>query len=122
MNRAFHRISILLVILILPASLAAQAQKSADTTAHQPAAASPSGEKVWSDLMAGNRRYVEGKPKPRAIVQLRHSLAQGQHPKAVILTCSDSRVSPELLFDQTLGDLFVVRSAGNIADAIGRGS
>ena len=69
MNRAFHRISILLVILILPASLAAQAaHKPADTT-HQPAAAAPSGEKVWSDLMAGNRRYVQGKPKPIAVVQ-----------------------------------------------------
>ena len=122
MNRAFHRLLILVVVLILPASLAAQAaHKPADAT-HQAAPAAPSAEKVWSDLMAGNRRYVQGKPKPRTLVQLRHSLAKGQHPKAVVLTCSDSRVSPELLFDQTLGDLFVVRSAGNIADAIGRGS
>jgi carbonic anhydrase len=49
-------------------------------------------------------------------------LATTQKPKVVVLTCSDSRVSPEILFDKSLGDLFVVRSAGNIADAIGVGS
>jgi carbonic anhydrase len=56
------------------------------------------------------------------LVALRKSLAKGQHPHVMVLSCSDSRVPPELLFDQTLGDLFVVRSAGNIADAIGMGS
>jgi carbonic anhydrase len=72
--------------------------------------------------MAGNSRYVAGHIKARAIVPLRQSLANDQHPKVVVLTCSDSRVPPELIFDQSLGDLFVVRSAGNIADAIGLGS
>src|SRR5262249_27367728 len=46
----------------------------------------------------------------------------GQHPKVVVLTCSDSRLSPELLFDKSIGDLFVIRSAGNIADSVGLGS
>jgi SAM-dependent methyltransferase len=45
----------------------------------------------------------------------RESQTKSQHPKATVLSCSDSRVPPELVFDQTLGDLFVVRAAGNIA-------
>jgi len=47
---------------------------------------------------------------------LRIELSKAQHPKAVILTCSDSRVAPELIFDKGLGDLFVIRVAGNISD------
>jgi carbonic anhydrase len=81
-----------------------------------------SAEKIWADLMEGNERFVLGTPKARQLVDLRESLAKGQHPGVVVLSCSDSRVAPELLFDQSLGDLFVVRSAGNIADPIGLGS
>jgi carbonic anhydrase len=81
-----------------------------------------SGEKIWADLMEGNQRFVSGETRSREVVQLRHSLAQGQHPHVIVLTCSDSRVSPELVFDQSLGDLFVIRAAGNIADAIQVGS
>jgi len=82
----------------------------------------PSPQEIWADLVQGNQRFVAGTPKTRGLVSLRNSLAESQHPKVVVLTCSDSRVSPEVLFDQSLGDLFVVRSAGNIADAIGVGS
>jgi carbonic anhydrase len=80
------------------------------------------GEKIWADLMEGNQRFVSGQTKSREVVQLRHTLAKGQHPKVIVLTCADSRVPPELVFDQSLGDLFVVRAAGNIADAIELGS
>jgi len=72
--------------------------------------------------MEGNQRFVRGKTKTVDVVPLRQSLAKGQQPKVVVLACSDSRVSPEILFDKSLGDLFVVRSAGNVADAIGVGS
>jgi carbonic anhydrase len=72
--------------------------------------------------MEGNQRFVTGKTKTVEVVHLRESLVQGQSPKVVVLACSDSRVSPEVLFDKKLGDLFVLRSAGNIADAIGVGS
>jgi len=82
----------------------------------------PSAQTIWGALMEGNKRFVAGKPKARDLVNLRGRLAESQHPDVVVLTCSDSRVSPEVLFDQSLGDLFVVRSAGNIADAIGVGS
>ncbi len=79
-------------------------------------------EEIWGDLMVGNKRFVSGKANIRETVHLRHTLAIAQHPKVVVLTCSDSRLSPELLFDKNLGDLFVIRSAGNIADPVGLGS
>jgi carbonic anhydrase len=70
-------------------------------------------------LMDGNARYVAGKPlRPNQGAQRRSSLAGGQNPFATILACADSRVSPELLFDQGLGDLFVVRVAGNVVDDV----
>ena len=72
--------------------------------------------------MAGNRRFVAGRPQARDLVSLRQKLVSGQSPKAIILSCSDSRVGPELIFDQSLGDIFVVRTAGNVADAIALGS
>jgi carbonic anhydrase len=84
--------------------------------------ARPSAGEVWDSLMAGNRRFVAGKPEARLLVPLRRRLASGQSPKAIILSCSDSRVGPELIFDQSLGDLFVVRTAGNVADAVALGS
>lgn len=74
-------------------------------------------EKVLSALKEGNRRFVEDRlVHPRRTPQRRIELADGQHPLASILTCSDSRVVPEILFDQGLGDLFVVRVAGHIVD------
>lgn len=66
-------------------------------------------------LRDGNLRYVNGTPQPwRANAALRTKLANSQEPFACIVTCSDSRVSPEILFDQTQGDLFVVRVAGTL--------
>lgn len=98
---------------------AAPAQHATHATASEP---KPSAEKLWSSLMAGNGRFVAGKPETRALVALRRKLASGQSPNVIILSCSDSRVSPELIFDQSLGDLFVVRTAGNVADPVALGS
>ncbi len=68
-------------------------------------------------LMAGNQRFVKDKlQEPGRDPARRLKLAQGQHPFATILACSDSRLPPELIFDQGFGDLFVVRVAGNIVD------
>ena len=72
--------------------------------------------------MEGNQRFVTGKLKHRSLVNVRESLVQSQHPKIMVLSCSDSRVPPELIFDQTLGALFEVRSAGNIAGPLGLAS
>jgi carbonic anhydrase len=83
----------------------------------------PSGAKALERLKAGNDRFAADKPAPRIIGKdRRQELAQGQHPFAVILTCADSRVTPELVFDTGLGDLFVLRVAGNIADQFELGS
>jgi carbonic anhydrase len=68
-------------------------------------------------LEAGNARFVAGRAEhPRQNPQRRLAVAGSQHPFATILTCSDSRLAPEVIFDQGLGDLFVARVAGNIVD------
>ena len=68
-------------------------------------------------LKAGNARYVSGALTQKDdYTELRGKLTTGQHPFAVVLCCSDSRVAPEIIFDQKLGDLFVIRNAGNVVD------
>lgn len=75
-------------------------------------------EQIWADLMQGNKRFTSGKTLSRDFAQARAKTATSQHPYVAMLCCADSRLSPELIFDQTLGDLFVVRTAGNVADEI----
>jgi carbonic anhydrase len=68
-------------------------------------------------LNHGNRRHVEGRPAGKPLGEgARRTLAQGQHPFAIVVTCADSRVSPEHVFSAGLGELFVVRTAGNVCD------
>jgi carbonic anhydrase len=90
---------------------------------------SNSGQSVSPDealqkLMDGNKRYVENKLTNAAMSDsaTRASLSQSQKPYAIILSCSDSRVPPELIFDKGLGEVFVVRVAGNIPDPVVLGS
>lgn len=67
------------------------------------------------ELMKGNDRFVKEKMKsPNQDLATRKQHLNGQNPFAVVVTCSDSRVAPEILFDQGLGDLFVIRVAGNV--------
>jgi carbonic anhydrase len=74
-------------------------------------------------LLDGNKRCVVCKQQnPRQDARRRKEVSKGQKPFAVIVGCSDSRIPPELIFDQGLGDLFVVRLAGNIVDALALGS
>lgn len=73
-------------------------------------------------LLAGNVRFVGGKPLPKDYLVERPTLVAGQHPYAVVLACADSRLSPEILFDESLGKLFVVRTAGHVVDPIALGS
>jgi carbonic anhydrase len=80
-------------------------------------------ESVLQELKEGNahhaaHRYVH----PRETAVRQRELVKGQHPHAAILSCADSRVPPEMVFDQGLGDLFTVRSAGNVAGDIEIGS
>ncbi|MEJ2670901.1 MAG: carbonic anhydrase [Deltaproteobacteria bacterium] len=80
------------------------------------------GKEVWQRLMEGNMRFVQGLFQGRNLLDLRRTLAQGQAPEAAVLCCSDSRVPAEIIFDQSLGDLFVVRTAGLVLDPIAIGS
>jgi carbonic anhydrase len=74
-------------------------------------------------LMGGNRRFVEGKSiKPRQDAATIEQLENGQKPFATIVGCSDSRVPNELIFDQGLGDLFIIRTAGQVSAAASYGS
>ncbi len=91
----------------------------------------PAGQKAPNDipggealnrLMAGNARYVADTTENRDFSARRQMLAKGQYPIAAVLGCSDSRVSPELCFDQEPGELFVVRLAGNVVDNDGLAS
>jgi len=74
-------------------------------------------------LKEGNRAFSEGRPtRPAQDRARRQEIARGQAPFAVLVTCSDSRVAPELLFDRGLGELFIVRNAGNTIDTVAMGS
>jgi carbonic anhydrase len=81
-----------------------------------------SGKQVWQQLIAGNMRFVQGLFQGRNMLDLRRTLTQGQQPEAAVLCCSDSRVPAEIIFDQTLGDLFVVRTAGLVLEPTSIGS
>ena len=80
------------------------------------------GKQIWQRLMAGNMRFVQGLFMGRNLIDLRRSLAGGQKPAAAVLCCADSRVPPELIFDQSLGDFFVVRTAGLVLEPTSIGS
>src|SRR6266436_1499153 len=76
-----------------------------------------------SKLKEGNSRYTSGSLQhPGQTTERRTELAKTQHPFATIISCSDSRVPPEIVFDQGLGDLFIVRVAGNVINDEGLGS
>ena len=110
MFRALRDCSCLVVLLVLnPFAMAQQGQ-------------SGSGDQIWNQLVAGNRRFAAGKGAPHDLQAQRESLTKTQHPQVAVLSCSDSRVPPELIFDVGLGDLFVARSAGESVDAILIGS
>lgn len=70
---------------------------------------------VWREMVRGNERFVAGEPQhPRQDVERREELAGAQAPHAALFGCSDSRLAAEIIFDKGLGDLFVVRNAGQV--------
>jgi carbonic anhydrase len=78
---------------------------------------------AWKALKEGNERFVAGKPEhPSQGIEHRASLAEAQQPTAVVFGCADSRVAAEIIFDQGLGDMFVVRTAGHVIDSAVLGS
>lgn len=88
--------------------------------AASPGADGPPADEVLKRLLEGNQRFVKGETtSPRRRPEDFRPLVEGQRPMAVIVGCADSRVSPELLFDQGVGDLFTVRVAGNVVSGAG---
>ncbi len=104
---------------IAPASIA-----PVDAFAASPSATPLTPEQAIARLAAGNRRFVNDRLRhPRRDTVRRAALAEGQAPFAVVLGCADSRVAPEVIYDEGLGNLFVARVAGNTtSDALVAGS
>ena len=110
MFRTLHASTVFAVLALSATS--ATAQQSPKVTAGN----------IWNDLASGNHRFVIGKTVPHDFLAQRHAVVKSQHPQVAVLSCSDSRVPPELVFDAGLGDLFVVRSAGEDDDPLSIGS
>lgn len=81
------------------------------------------GDESLTKLIDGNKRFVSGEIAKKDIGnERRQELTKGQHPFATVISCSDSRVAPELIFDQGLGDIFIIRVAGNVVEPTTLGS
>lgn len=99
---------------------AAAGAHAADAAFHPPAG---SAQEPLQRLIAGNQRFQSGATQGAGRDAARRAeVAKAQHPFAIVLTCADSRVSPEIVFDAGLGELFVVRSAGHVIDDHALGS
>ena len=110
--------SCLIAVSLLGAN---QLARAADPAHPEQPAVAPA--EAIAKLKEGNGRYASGKLQhPGQTTERRAELTKDQHPFAVIVSCSDSRVPPEIVFDQGLGDLFVVRVAGNVIDDHSLGS
>lgn len=114
-----HKLMVYIAIVLFSAVLArgSQAQYPTQSPAVINLEQASGFQAIIDGLMEGNKRFASGVPaRPRATMERLRQTAAGQAPLASILTCSDSRVTREFLFDQGIGDLFVVRVAGNVAD------
>jgi carbonic anhydrase len=98
------------------AATAVDARAVTDAAATTPPPRPKTPDAVLRALMAGNRRYVAGKIKRVDYNRLGERIAQTQKPLAAIITCADSRISPSVIFDLGLGNVFVSRVAGNSVD------
>ena len=100
-------IATLILLVLLSPAIQSSGQKAEEKI---------TADSVLAELKTGNAHHVAHRYKhPHETIERQRELATGQHPHAEILSCSDSRVPPEILFDQGLGDLFIIRVAGNIA-------
>lgn len=123
-NRKKLLVATAIITLLISLSLT-----GCNETKEKVASVSPKGTEVTSDealnlLKDGNKRFSEAKIENVNLTEERRSelFKDGQYPYAVILSCSDSRVPPELIFNEGLGNIFVVRNAGNVTDNISLGS
>src|SRR5713101_4209082 len=99
-----------------PKGMFALAQKAAVNKPRSPISA----DEALHELLDGNGRFVKGQPaSPRRSPEDFRGLAEAQYPRAVVVSCADSRVAPEILFVVGVGDIFVVRIAGNVVNGAG---
>lgn len=106
-----------------PAPVAAQGAAAGHATTGEPAAQGLDAKGALERLLQGNQRFSNDlMTKTHKDSDRRIEVAKGQHPIAIVVCCSDSRVPPEQIFDVGLGDIFVIRVAGNVVDAIELGS
>jgi carbonic anhydrase len=100
------------------------AMLTSDTAiASDPTTPSVTADEALSHLKAGNERFANAKESAvKPIAARRAATAKEQHPFAVVVACADSRTAPEIVFDQTIGDLFVIRTAGGLVDDYALGS
>lgn len=115
MNPLHHfKLSYLVSVFFISTSLAFSPLLGADA---------PTADEVLLQLKQGNERYASDMPMyPHQGTTRRSEVSTGQHPLATVISCSDSRVPPELLFDEGLGDLFIIRVIGNIGGVDETGS
>jgi carbonic anhydrase len=114
-RRRFLRLSGLAALGVTTSACSLAAPDNPTALAPEPAVTTP--DQALQRLLEGNQRYVAAKPAhPNLTLERRTQLAQGQHPFAIVFSCVDSRVPPELVFDRGLGDLFVIRTAGHTLD------
>jgi len=114
-------------ILLLAFAITASAQQPQQPPPAPPAQAQPAQppitpDALWKALVQGNKQFVAGTVAYNLLKDEREQLRDTQAPPVTVLSCSDSRVPPELVFNQSLGALFVVRVAGNVADDFGLAS
>ncbi len=115
-RRKFVALAAAGVTVASPRGLLAVTQKDAARKSPSPMTA----DGALRELLDGNARFVKGQPaSPRRSPEDFRSLAEAQYPEAVIVSCSDSRVALEILFDVGVGDIFVVRVAGNVISGAG---
>ena len=111
-NRIASAMAIVAIVALTPIALRSARASDAPASTVSPADA-------LKQLLDGNQRFVDGKTEhPNQDAARRDQLVAGQHPFAAILSCSDSRATPEIIFDRRLGDLFIVRDAGNVPNAV----
>src|SRR6266850_728160 len=113
----------LLACCFVAVSLLARSQFALAADPAHPEQPTVAPAEAIAKLKEGNARYTSGNLQhPGQTTERRAELAKSQHPFAIILSCSDSRVPPEIVFDEGLGDLFIVRVAGNVLNDEGLGS
>jgi carbonic anhydrase len=104
-------------------ALMAAMAMSSWATAAEPTTQSVTPDEALGRLKTGNQRFATSKVSAgKPVAARRAETAQAQHPFAIIVACADSRTAPEIVFDQNIGDLFVIRTAGNLVDDYALGS